>query len=132
MRCGLGTGAPSSGPLCASCDDGFFLLHNADFVGCDDRTTTEGCASLEDAARLISTKPRRHDVAYAWRDGDTLVTIPVFATNEMCNKDIVIQVGINQLGAKWSTGSELIVYAKDTGHRSRGSILIALEVSQLV
>ena len=134
MRCCGGTGAPPSGPLGAP-GDGFFLLHNADFVGHDDRTTTEGCASLEEAARLIQhghptwTQPRRHDVAYAWRDGEALVTIPVFATKDMSDEEVNTNV-VN--GAKWSTGSELIVYAKDTGHRSRGKILIALEVSQLV
>jgi len=95
--------------------DGFFLLHNADFTGRDERTTTEACGSVEAAAKLLASKPRQPSTCYAWRHASKLVSIPAVGAGEMGN------------GAKWVGGAKLIVCGKDTGHRSKGKLLVALE-----
>jgi len=93
----------------------FFLLRNADFTGRDERTTTEACGSVEEAARLLASKPRESSTCYAWRHESKLVSIPAVGAEEMGN------------GAKWVSGAELLVCGKDTGHQSKGKLLIALE-----
>mmetsp|Transcript_39458 Transcript_39458/g.104133 ORF Transcript_39458/g.104133 Transcript_39458/m.104133 type:complete len:1309 (+) Transcript_39458:69-3995(+) len=93
----------------------FFLLHDADFAGQDARTTTEACGSLDAAAKLLASKPLQPSTCYAWRRESKLVSIPAVGAAEMGN------------GAKWVDGAELIVCGKDTGHRSKGKLLIALE-----
>ena len=35
--------------------DGLFLLHDADFTGRDDRSSTEGCNSIEEAVALMES-----------------------------------------------------------------------------
>jgi len=95
-----------------------FLLKGADFVGRDDRSTKTPCKDLKEAASLISKKGNAgsYSTCYALRSGAELVTIPAVGAGEMGN------------GAKWSGGrTDLIVCAKDTGHRSKGKMLIALE-----
>jgi len=100
-------------------EDGIFLIHDADFTGRDERTSKEPCDSLAAAAKLIDAKAsgrsRRPDTAYAWRGKKHLVTIPTVGANEMGN------------GAKWSSGATLLVCGRDTGHRARGKMLIALK-----
>ena len=74
---------------------------------------------VKEAASLISKKGSAgsYSTCYALRSGSQLVTIPAVGAGEMGN------------GAKWSSGgrTDLIVCAKDTGHRSKGKMLIALE-----
>jgi len=105
--------APVRGPVQTS-DGGFYLLRDADFKGRDDRSTSEPCADLEVVMTLLARKPKQHNVCYALR-GNQLVTITAVGASEMGN------------GAKWSRGADLIVFGKDTGHRSRDKILIALK-----
>jgi len=95
----------------------FFVLRDADFKGRDDRSSSEPCSSLDQAASLVSQKAGSHrsDTCYAWRGNSQLVTIPSVGFHEMGN------------GAKWSSGGTLIVCAHDTGHRSKGKLLVALE-----
>ena len=116
--------APSSEPEEASAAAGvagaadmrFFVLRDADFKGRNDRSSSVPCTSLDQAAALVSHKggSRRADTCYAWRGSSQLVTIPAVGAHEMGN------------GAKWSSGGTLIVCGHDTGHRSKGKILIAL------
>ena len=94
-----------------------FVLRNTDFTG-DDIASREPCkGGLEEAVRLISVKSGagRYDTCFALRGGSELVTIQAVGQSEMGN------------GAKWSTSrdTDLIVCGKDTGHRSKGKMLIA-------
>ena len=96
-----------------------FVLRSTDFTGRDDIASREPCkGGLEEAVRLISVKSGagRYDTCFALRGGSELVTIQAVGHSEMGN------------GAKWSTskGADLIVCGKDTGHRSKGKMLIAL------
>ena len=93
MGCGGSTPSGTHSPShhSSGAGDGLFLLHDADFTGRDDRSSNEGCNSIEEAVALIGKKSKSHNVCYAWRGKEALVTIPTVGAHEMGN------------GAKWST-----------------------------
>lgn len=93
-----------------------YLVRDADFKGRDQ--SSESCASPSQVAGLIAAKPhgktRDYKVASVLR-GTTLYTVRAVGR------------GQERHGARWSSGASLYVFGLDTGHRSQGKILIALQ-----